>query len=205
MVLHDAPLWPVSVHASAHHAPGKPRATRCCRNESRAFYPDPSRGPRPDAGGRLVDGRDDPADPPDSVGGGDWRDASAAGAVGPGTMPRSSPGPGNRDGKSKTPCRNHRRGNAVERMGLARGSAPGPAGRTGHGRPSRGKVSFVVGRLLFGGHHRNPDRAKRSGFRFSACGAHSLRHCAAPAARMMRPPHSRREFRKLRFSVSAYT
>jgi hypothetical protein len=175
-VLHDAPLVPVSVHASTQKTPRKPRGPRCCAPRGKDFYLDPSREPRRDVAGTPADDRDGRDDPPGSTDGDGWPAASGAGAPYLDKTRRSSRGLENTDDTRRTARRSHRPGNAVEETGLARGFAPGPAGGTGHGRPSHAIVTIVVWRLLFWGHPRNPDRCERSGFRFSACETHSLTH-----------------------------
>jgi hypothetical protein len=175
----------MSVHSSAHQMPGRPRGPRCCSPAGRGFYPDPSRAPRRVVFDRPVGDRGGRDGPRDFAGGDGWPVAFDAGAARVGRAHRSTRAPGNTGDTPRTAFRNHRRGNAVERRGLARCAAPGPAGRTGHGHPARDKVTISLGEPAFLGPRRNPDRCQRSGFRFSACGIDSLlQRRGAPSARM---------------------
>ena len=205
LVLHDAPSVPMSGHSSAHQMPGRPRGPRCCSPACRGFYLDPSREPQRDVDGRLAGDRGGRVAPRDFAGGDGWPVASGAGAPRVGRVHRSTRAPGNTGDTPRTAFRNHRRGNVAERKGLARCPAPGPAGRTGHGHPSRDKVTVSSGEPVFLGPPQKPRSLLTVGVSFFRLRNQqptptSRRAFGADDA----GPLSRREFRKLRFLASAY-
>lgn len=166
--------------------PGWPRGRRCCALAGRGLYLDPSREPWRGVFGRLAGGRDGRDVPRDSADDDDWPAASADDALHDGKVHSSTRAPGSTGGRSKTTPRSHRRGNVVERKGLERSDTPGPASRTGHGRPSHAKVTIVVLRLPFLGPPPKPRSLLTVGVSFFHLrNAQTTPRHGAPSARMM--------------------
>ena len=114
-----------------------------CQKRSQFGYPDPSRGPKPGAGGKPADGHGDPAAPQGSAGGGGWPHDVAVAAPCGDSAHCSTAVLGHRNGRSRKSCRTHRPGKLFDEKPVAKCPFPLPRGRTGQRPPIMAGYIFI--------------------------------------------------------------